>query len=221
MAIWLSPGGNNPGIFGTHAMLSSMNCIFVDWHGVLSADRFWHSLPPDSGAWPCIDALFADQQLIDRWMLGQVRSAEVIREAFPTEIQTEMLASLLRDCRTMRIDQELLHGLDVLTAQADFFIATDNMDCFADSIHSRPEIALFDDVLCSCRLGALKSSTAEFFGPTLAAKNSTWSQALLIDDDHANCEHFRRQGGTAIRFRSSDQALGEAGKWLKERTAHR
>lgn len=186
--------------------------MFVDWHGVLCDDVFWRSISGNprhqQRRWldRAMTTLFQERvDLAVRWMRGDVHSNDVIstlgfadgrcREDF-------LYRRLLKDCRSMRPRIELLGALAALPPLTLTVIATDNMDCFSDSLPSiRPLWGRVDAVLCSSDLGVLKAESPErFFGACLHEHGLSPEQAVLIDDSERNCERFRRFGGAAIRF---------------------
>jgi FMN phosphatase YigB (HAD superfamily) len=119
------------------------------------------------------------------------------------------------------MNEELAVMLREFRGRVALVIATDNMDVFYTQwwaahkngheprkqvLKGTASLNAFDDVLCSARLGVLKSDSAEsFFGPWLSAHNLSFADALLIDDSAANCRLFRAAGGRAFKFAELDQ----------------
>jgi FMN phosphatase YigB (HAD superfamily) len=58
----------------------------------------------------------------------------------------------------------------------------------------------FDELLCSSRLGVLKSDPERFFAATLHRQGMTAADALLVDDFASNCAAFEQWGGRAMHF---------------------
>lgn len=172
------------------------------------------------------------------WMKGAVSSAEVISELAITmdgRYRDDFLARRLNaDCKRMRVNVGVLDALWRLTPVVPVVLATDNMDCFAKAITSartrkrknarRAEFNdwadLYDDVICSSDIGALKAENPQaFFGPTLAKYGLQFADALLIDDRADNCAAFRHEGGSTVQWKmgANDEADVVAGihQWLK------
>jgi FMN phosphatase YigB (HAD superfamily) len=161
--------------------------VFVDWHGVLSRDRFWASIT-DAGERPrndpvrrrmreAIERIFENGNILDPWMRGQLSFKDVLkglhvgldgrfRDCF-------LERRLLEDCRRMKVNSDLIRILRAASSKAFIVVATDNMDCFyeqaslirgshrsgrnGDAHLLRDAISYFDDILCSSSVGTLKA----------------------------------------------------------------
>ncbi|MEV4017704.1 hypothetical protein AB0J35_45170 [Nonomuraea angiospora] len=142
---------------------------------------------------------------------------------------------LLTDCARMRVNVALFELLREVKAIASIVVATDNMDCFADTFSRirkarRPSghrsaatlaqwASVCDDIICSSDVAVLKSEGPDrFFGPWLSRYGMTFQDALLIDDSADNCARFWQQGGTALRWRMGADDITEAAtalsRWL-------
>ncbi len=191
--------------------------IFVDWHGVLSSAPFWHTIlwndrhPYHREIDDRTGELFRDGQLIDAWMRGHVTTTQVLEQV---QVQLDRRAGedfltrrLLADCRNMPLADELTRTLCLLRARADVVIATDNADCFVEAAKGRRDLRFADGLLSSSDLGVLKAEDpARFFGPWLTARGLGFDSAILVDDNHDNCEAFRSHGGAAIHVTNPAQA---------------
>ncbi|GAA3473352.1 hypothetical protein [Nonomuraea roseola] len=124
-----------------------------------------------------------------------------------------------------------LEVLRAVKAIASIVLATDNMDCFADTFTRvrrarRPRglpaaVTLAQwalvcvDIICSSDVAALKSEDPiAFFGPWLRRHGMAFHDALLIDDRADNCTAFRQQGGTALRWRMGTNDIIEVANTL-------
>ncbi|GAA2209900.1 hypothetical protein GCM10009850_053590 [Nonomuraea monospora] len=124
----------------------------------------------------------------------------------------------------MRVNVPLLELLREIRALASIVVATDNMDCFAETFRrlrggrrptgrgSTETLAWWasdcDDLISSSDVAVLKDEdAARFFMPWLSRHGMTFRDALLIDDSTSCCAAFREQGGTALRWRMGDDDL--------------
>ena len=208
--------------------------IFVDWNGVLSVDRFWFSIlsnrrhPLFAKMNREVNRLFSDSQLIERWMLGEITSNEIVTRidlVLDNRFNSDYLERrLYYDCQRMTINRDLVEFLADIANRTFIVIATDNMDCFQIQcqILSRPDrplkdgqlltlrnaLSRFDDVICSSHVGVLKRDARSFYFAWLRDNRLSFESALLLDDGEENCSAFRNAGGTAIRVISSDLKNG-------------
>ena len=193
--------------------------VFVDWHGVLSSDPFWWTILANSTHWFHtqlaleVDRLFSDRRaLVDAWMRGQVNAEDVIATiAGPQDARCSdgyLLRRLLADCGRMRVQKRILDAVNALPQLTLAVIATDNMDCFVDSVSRMRPLQGFYGVLCSSDIGVLKAEDPErFFGSLVRDHGLEPRRALLVDDSVANCEAFEAWGGRALLFPSADADL--------------
>ena len=108
----------------------------------------------------------------------------------------------------MSLDGEIVQVLQTISQHSLVVLATDNMDCFVNAIDENREIRnSFDDVLCSCEVGALKEEPEHFFAPWLKSHGLSFRDAVLVDDSGKNCQAFKEAGGSAIHFTQRDSAL--------------
>jgi len=205
--------------------------VFVDWHGVMSRDPFWSSIrnsprhPLRSRLEAVITHALSDHEQSARWMLGQLSTKDIVSDIDQDTPQRYLpdflMRRVARDCARMRVDTGIVAALTELRASATVVLATDNMDCFAQVFRdyaapdvrrpraSQPTLAnqvtLFDDLLCSSEIGAMKASDpVGFFGSWLRDAGLGFADAILIDDRGDNCEAFRRCGGRAVQWRIGD-----------------
>lgn len=205
--------------------------IFVDWHGVLSDQPFWHTIlendrhPLHERLQTAADSLFHKyHDLVVDWMRGRLSSTDVLDVLdvrLDRRFREDFLARRLRDdCRQMTPMAPLLKALTEVPAFTFVAVATDNMDCFIQSArHIRGLQPVVDDFLCSSELGVLKAENPErFFGPRLEQLCLGADQALLIDDSAQNCQAFDRWGGHAIHHTCLDRTLRQLAAWLDQQS---
>jgi hypothetical protein len=174
------------------------------------------------------------------WMKGMLSSEQIIAAMdihLDRRFRDDFLSRRLYvDCARMKVNVALFEVLRKVKTVALIVIATDNMDCFADTfgrVHGRRHRAgadattlaqwarVCDDIICSSNVAALKADDAvSFFGPWLSQYGMTFADALLIDDRADNCAAFQEQGGTALRWKMGTNDIAEVagglGGWLQE-----
>ncbi|HST38402.1 MAG TPA: hypothetical protein VLK58_02785 [Conexibacter sp.] len=207
-------------------------CVFLDWHGVLCEDVFWQSISGNARHQrqrhlsAAVEQLFGDTELTARWMRGQIDARAAVARLGAWEDRRcrddYLYRRLYMDCQKMRPQQRLLDLVASLPPLTLVVVATDNMDCFSDSL---PFIDALHDrvhgVVCSSDVGVLKAEDPPaFFGAFLEEQGLTSQQALLVDDSKRNCTRFVEFGGTAIHYTDSDAAVGLIARWAHE-TAQR
>nr|SBP00830.1 hypothetical protein BN4615_P10346 [Nonomuraea gerenzanensis] len=220
--------------------------MFVDWHGVLSCDPFWASIRDDPRHplhTPLVQSLapvFAGERA-HAWMRGELSYAQII-SGLGIKLDRRFRADflhrrLLADCARMRVNVPLLELLLEIRTLASIVVATDNMDCFAETFRrlraarrptgrrSTETLATWapvcDDLISSSDVAVLKDEdAARFFGPWLSRHGMTFRDALLIDDSTSDCAAFREQGGTALRWRMGDDDLSEVAAVLSRWLGH-
>jgi FMN phosphatase YigB (HAD superfamily) len=201
-------------------------CVFVDWHGVLCDQPFWHSITENPrhqqrvAVTEAAQGLFSDSgPLVDAWMRGHIDAARVVstlqvpedRRCGPDFLYRRLLA----DCRSMVPRPELLDTLRALPVMTLVVVATDNMDCFSDVVPRLRRLrGTFYAALCSSDLGVLKAEDPErFFGEWLAEQGIRPCDAVLVDDVEHNCARFEQFGGHAIHFTDPRRAAAELTRW--------
>jgi FMN phosphatase YigB (HAD superfamily) len=201
--------------------------VFVDWHGVLCDQPFWQSITQNPRHQQhrklseAVERLFRERRsLIEAWMRGSIDSQRVVGELpEPRDRRCRpnyLYRRLFDDCEQMRPRADLLDALAGLPPLTLIVIATDNMDCFSDSLPHVNLNRVFDATLCSSDLGVLKAEDPQrFFGELLAEHDLRPTDAALIDDSNRNCSHFERFGGHAIHFRNVPQAAAELQRWAR------
>lgn len=221
--------------------------VFVDWWGVLSRDFYWQSICADPHH-PLRDQLmeYIGEVLTDNsirgeeWMRGVRSSQQVIAAMNLTPTaglgKDFLLDRLIEDCAVMSVNTELTALLAELRAQAFIVVATDNIDCFADTFRRAHRAAapwsdaaatlaeavgLFDGLICSSDVGVCKKDDPKrFFGGWLDAHGLSTAEAALIDDRTTNCDAFGLNGGTAVRWDTSRDSIAELRHTLAGWMAH-
>jgi FMN phosphatase YigB (HAD superfamily) len=207
-------------------------CIFVDWHGVLCKEPFWHSIlsNPRHQLHRQLDAaareLFdARRDLVEDWMRGILDSPHVVArldvDLYAHYRADYLLRRLRADCLRMTPHAGLLEALQRLRGLTLITVATDNMDCFVEAATSIDALrSAVDAIVCSSQLGVLKAEDPDrFFGPVLARHELRPAQTVLIDDSEENCERFVEWGGSAIHFTDIKTAVRQLDDWQRQLTA--
>lgn len=199
--------------------------VFIDWHGVLSDDLFWWTIVSSPDHWfhadlaGAVHELFTERRsLVESWMRGQATAEEVVATLRGPDDKRCREGYLLRrlraDCARMRVRSTVLDVVRALPPLTLTLIATDNMECFAESAGRIPPLHAFDGVACSSDLGVLKAEDPEaFFGAVLSDHGLEPHHALLVDDSAANCGAFEAWGGTALHFASPGASLLPVVEW--------
>lgn len=181
--------------------------IFIDWHGTLSCSMFWEDLQlshPDIFEQIQRILFKADNTIIMDWMRGELSVNDVLDYLVDNGIKDRSLIeiSLQESCKNITfIDPHNLKLIQKLRSQGYLCVlATDNMDVF--SKYTVPAYRLdtyFDDIINSSHVGALKKEYDEkeeflFFSKFLKKHNLDISQAVLIDDNVKDQNHFEQMG---------------------------
>ncbi len=200
-------------------------CLFVDWHLTLSTSGFWQQFSPPQhpqhALFTTMQAkLFAPAQAqawVIPWMRGVLSSEEVIDGVCQgTAISPAFALEALRvSCQQMRPVSDAVPQMiaDLRSRGLKVVIATDNMDTFPRwTVPSLRLGTLFDDMLCSSDLGALKEDAdqdgqSRFFASYARAQGLGPGESLLVDDGE---EDF----GAVIRQFGIDYLHSEPGKGL-------
>lgn len=201
-------------------------CVFVDWHGVLCDQPFWHSIVANPRHQQRerladeVDQLFGGRPaLVEAWMRGRVDAERVLGTLAPPRDkrcrEDFLYRRLYEDCQRMIARDDLLCALRALPDLTLVVLATDNMDCFSDGLpRVRGLRGAVHAALCSSDLGVLKAEDPRrFFGAWLDEHGLRPRDAMLIDDAERNCAGFEEFGGRAIRFSDVGQAVRELQRW--------
>jgi FMN phosphatase YigB (HAD superfamily) len=136
----------------------------------------------------------------------------------------------------MKVNSNIIQLIKNINDKAFIVLATDNMDCFLETIlkatrNSKSKISkndetlgniakMFDSTLCSSEIGVLKSEDPnEFYGNWLKLNNFSFKDSLLLDDRKDNCKSFKGMGGQAVQYDSSNEltslySLQQVEEWI-------
>lgn len=169
--------------------------VFLDWYNTLSSSLYWgHLAATDPAQHLALGlALFeTNAHLLVPWMLGQLTSEQVLDHvAATTGFSAKwVLREFVAGCERMTF---VAPEVPSLVAQlrhtgVKVVIATDNMDAFSRwTVPALNLNTLFDGILNSCELGAMKndldrSGRSLFFDAYLTENDLRPSQCVLIDD---------------------------------------
>jgi hypothetical protein len=171
----------------------------------------------------------------NEWMKGLLSSEQIIAAM---DIQLDrrfrddfLTRRLYLDCARMRVNVALFELLRSAKAVAAVVLATDNMDCFANTFHHartrrrRPTTnsetltdwaTICDDIICSSNIAALKAEDPHrFFGPWLNQHGLTFNDTALIDDRADNCDAFANCGGNPIQYTMTTDNIDHVTATLK------
>jgi hypothetical protein len=219
--------------------------VFVDWHGVLSRAPYWSTIlsdprhPLHRALRVRLARLYSDAGMLAEWMTGSLSTVDLVERLEITAgtryTPDQMRRHLERDCRNMRVNVDMMRVLRVVRDRAFVVIASDNVDCFAQTYRRLtgrrrgmdpmteipPPDSLgawatsCDDLVCSSEVGALKTDAPAFYGSYLRTCGLTFADALLIDDRSDNCAAFRAAGGIALRWTMYADPLAEVSGTLR------
>jgi FMN phosphatase YigB (HAD superfamily) len=169
--------------------------IFLDWYNTLSQSVYWgHLATADPTLHATVrSALFdANVHMLVPWMLGRLTTEQVLACVAATAgLRYDwVLSEFIVGCECMAFVSPEVPRLVAQIRQAGVrvLIATDNMDAFTRwTVPALNLRALFDGVLNSCDLGAMKNDLGPdgrslFFARYLAEHDLAPCQCLLIDD---------------------------------------
>ena len=192
-----------------------LKAVLFDFDGVLCRGRFYEprlSLEyPDAKAWLQKNFFVSGNEMIRRWMRGQLSSQDVHAHLekeigiAAQELETLMTESL----RMFVLDAALLEWVSRLrTAGIRTAVVTDNMDVFtrlAVQMHGLDR--RFDAVVNSADHGCLKNDEQSLFEVALGLLGVNAHETLHIDDTERTVERFRNLGGQAYLF-TTESASG-------------
>lgn len=182
--------------------------IFVDWFGVLSKEVFWHNVDTSGKKGKKIqtlrDRLFNDHHLINQWMRGEITYIDAVESKFndfPEVDKKFVYNKLLSYCTNITLNSDLFDFLRRQSNKCFIVLATDNMDCFLQSLEKLPQLGFFDSVLSSHFLKSLKrENPKQFFGKWLKYHRMSFEDSILIDDSQENCKAFQKCGGNYLNY---------------------
>lgn len=175
--------------------------LFSDFHGVLSSDVFWKSLPRDTFNTVEQFVFQKNLPLVEDWMTGKTSSEEVNQIVanhigMPFE---DLWKIFVRDCESMEVSKESLDLIHRLRDQYVTILITVNMDSFTR--FTAPALGLdqyFDRIVNSSDEGMGKvDNEGELFLKYTSLYNAPIEDSRMYDDSLEVCEVFQRLGGSA------------------------
>lgn len=182
-------------------MHATHQAIFWDWDGVLGTKKFWHkSVQRDAVLADFAATLFADKELVRRWMRGE--SLEVLLHEDDMPYATKQLREMVKNDwqGTEAINVSLFSAIAGLYPGAKQYIVTDNMDIATDFFNTNEFVKdNFAKVFSSSDYGVLKNDSPSLYEKVLAELDmASFADCLCFDDSETNCRAFRRLGGEAV-----------------------
>lgn len=170
--------------------------LFIDWNATLSPSKFWGHLEgteENDFFLKSVDSLFVfHSNLIDSWMRGGYSTEDILKKvADHTGFKYErLLRELVVSCQKMTFASEKIPKLirQLRSRGAQIIIATNNMDSFTRwTVPAMKLNIMFDDILNSFDLGALKHDTGVngkslFFSNFFERTKMSPKRCIFIDD---------------------------------------
>ncbi len=180
--------------------MNKYKTVFLDWNKTLSQSKFWgHLQDSDSENGSLFkqveEVLFGQtREVVNPWMRGEYQSediCQIIADKSKLDYET-VFTEFVRSCELMTLSSPEIPRLieQIKATGATVVIATDNMDSFSRWTWPKLQMdhqGLFDGLLCSYELRALKEDLSEegvslFFDQYHQDKNLTYGESVLIDD---------------------------------------
>ena len=184
-----------------NGMNATRQAIFWDWDGVLGTRKFWHkSVQHDAVLADFAATLFADKELVRRWMRGESLE-ELLREddmPYPSSRLREMVRADWQGTEVINVS--LFSAIAGLYPGAKQYIVTDNMDIATDFFKTNEFVKdNFAKVFNSSDYSVLKEDSPSLYEKVLAELDmASFAGCLCFDDSEINCHAFRRLGGEAV-----------------------
>lgn len=109
-----------------------MDTLFIDFDGTICHDKFWRNLSENKRSLVQNIVFIENPLLVIDWMCGEHISEEVNNFASQEtvfKIQT-LWDTFVNDCKTMLVDQDMLHLIADLREKFHVVLIAGNMDCF-------------------------------------------------------------------------------------------
>lgn len=192
--------------------------IFTDFNGVISYNKYWHSLEePVHDLHQYFESIekfiFQEsRELLNDWMRGKYTSEEIhgiIGEQIGVD-SNELLQVFIEDCRRIDISEKIIDTLQELKDKYYLILRTDNMDSFDRFILPRAARLkeVFDRVDNSFNLGELKrDNNGKYFLNRAKEQNIDIKQCYFIDDSQKNCDFYTELGGSAYCVKNETESL--------------
>jgi HAD superfamily hydrolase (TIGR01509 family) len=197
--------------------------ILFDFGGVLCKDKFYEkvSLPNHQHNFDWIQKnIFADQELINKWMRGQIRDKQINQIiATNTGIDWQLLQKLFEvSVALMELEAEMIElAQDLKKLGHKIGIVTDNMEVFQNITVPKHKLdKLFDVIISSIDHGILKQDeNGRLFDMALASLNESIDNSLMIDDSVNNIQMFKNKGGQGFLYKNTADLKSFLNKEIK------
>lgn len=175
-------------------MSKQYKIIFLDWDGTLSNSKFWdHLRKDDIETWKILENSLFDtfKSLINPWMIGNYTTETIIKKVSNNTILSydKIYSEFVKSCKEMQLIDIRIPSLirNIQKRGTKVVIATDNMDSFRRwTIPSLQLDNIFDDILISCEIKALKgdfdNSQSIFFEAYLNKQGVKPQDCILFDN---------------------------------------
>ena len=201
--------------------MEKIEVIFLDWYKTVSRDLFFENLNRGDtvGLFESIQkSIFADGDFSLKWMRGEIELNDVVeRVGKDIGLATDFLMEAFKNA-TLGIGFVNLEIPDLIRkirkTGIKVVLASDNMDVFDYVIGNLSLEGLYDDMLLSNRLGAVKGDLNEnndslFFGDYVKNNNLKYENCVLIDDNKQLVETCKILGMNNIRIEDCKNTIND------------
>lgn len=201
--------------------------LFVDWHNTLCNQRFFHEIlscrrSPDRKELEAqMDNIFSDLTLTLKWMRGGITTNSLLSARDMPDrkgrSETFWTKKLIKSCKTMNPNLEMISELAKLPSDIGLVLATDNMDCFVEAqLSIKNKLPMFIGAISSSKVNVVKSEDpVKFFGDFLESIGLSFTDCGLLDDSTTNCELFAEYGGNSWQWEGDTKLFSSINKWAQ------
>lgn len=190
--------------------------LFIDFYKTLNHDAYWRSLPVNEQN-KIQNFLFENRiALVEDWMRGKY-TAEQINQILSEHLNisyNNLWNTFVQDCRTVKIQQDILKSINKLREKYFVILLTDNMDNFTR--YTQPALKLenyFDFISNSFDQRMLKKdNSGKLFLKYTRLYNTKVQDCISLDDSQTVCEVFTKLGGVAYLVTPEE----DISFWLKK-----
>jgi len=195
--------------------------IFVDWYDVITKSDAWRYIQKNHPLYDFTQTLM-NKLIIGShpdekdWMRGCKSTVEIVAKHCPGATSTSGMdiIALEKEQYMNQLDHNivLFDALRCFKSQGHLIVlATDNVDYFSELISDFAEYDVFDYVINSADVKALKAEDPEkFFGSFITSQNMSFSDAILIDDKAYNIDAFTSVGGQGLCYKYPQDNVKQA-----------